>query len=80
MPLAIVPTLVIQSRSAIGAVEKSSQRIGFSQAGRAACEVGTAAPYWLSPAVPAEPPPEPDLHVSVYPAPRTVTITALGQV
>jgi len=80
MPLAIVPTLVIQSRSAIGAVEKSSQRIGFSQAGGAACEVGTAAPYWFSPAVSAEPPPEPDLHVSAYPAPSAITVTVLEQV
>ena len=44
------------------------------------CEVGTAAPYWLSPAVSAEPPPEPDLHVSAYPAPSAITITVLGQV
>ena len=80
MSLAVISPFVIQPRTAVGAVEKSGQRIGFSQAGGAACEVGTAAPYWLSPAVSAEPPPEPDLHVSAYPAPRTVTITVLGQV
>lgn len=44
------------------------------------CEVDPAAPYWLSPAVSAEPPPEPDLHVSAYPAPSAITITVLGQV
>ena len=43
-------------------------------------EVGTAAPYWFSPAVSAEPPPEPDLHVSAYPAPSAITITVLEQV
>ncbi len=43
-------------------------------------EVDPAAPYWLSPAVSAEPPPEPDLHVSAYPAPSAITITVLGQV
>ena len=36
MALAIVPTFVIQSRAAVGTVEKSGQRIGFSQAGGAA--------------------------------------------
>ena len=44
------------------------------------CEVDPAAPYWLSPAVSAEPPPEPDLHVSAYPAPSAITITVLERV
>lgn len=44
------------------------------------CEVGPAAPYCVSAAVSAEPPPEPDLHVSAYPAPSAITITVLGQV
>ena len=80
MSLAVISPFVIQPRTAVSAVEKSGQRIGFSQAGGAACEVGTAAPYWLSPAVSAEPPPEPDLHVSAYPAPSAITVTVLEQV
>ena len=44
------------------------------------CEVDPAAPYWFSPAVSAEPPPEPDLHVSAYPAPSAITVTVLEQV
>ena len=47
---------------------------------RLVCEVDPAAPYWLSPAVSAEPPPEPDLHVSAYPAPSAITVTVLEQV
>jgi len=33
-------------------------------------EVDSAAPYWISPAVSAKPPLEPDLHLSAYPAPH----------
>ncbi len=43
-------------------------------------EVDSAAPYCVSAAVSAEPPPEPDLHVSAYPAPSAITITVLEQV
>ena len=43
------------------------------------CEVDPAAPYCVTAAVSGEPPPEPDLHVSAYPAPHAITVTVLEQ-
>lgn len=56
----------------LSGVQETRLKKGWSQ-----CEVDPAAPYCVSAAVSAEPPPEPDLHVSAYPAPSAITITVL---